>query len=198
MQEDFNYHAALYAGDNHPHRTATSGGVPFGDGLNTLSDYAFEDFERVKWNDCTGTDCLTPKGFTFARVRLAEGVYVDVYNVHTNAGADGRRAAPRAAPTSRSCPRFIQANSAGNAVIVMGDTNTRYTRTRRQHPHVRRGQRPHRRLGPARPRRHAADAGQRRAGLPTTAPTNACEVVDKILYRGSTLVNLTATRYNNE
>lgn len=30
VQEDFNYHAALYAGDNHPYRTATSGGVPFG------------------------------------------------------------------------------------------------------------------------------------------------------------------------
>src|SRR4051794_2341820 len=26
VQEDFNYHAAPYAGDNHPYRTATSGG----------------------------------------------------------------------------------------------------------------------------------------------------------------------------
>ncbi|WP_435850520.1 jacalin-like lectin [Streptomyces olindensis] len=30
------------------------------------------------------------------------------------------------------------------------------------------------------------------------APTNDCEVVDKVLYRGSRLVNLTATRYNND
>ncbi|MEV5903339.1 endonuclease, partial [Streptomyces sp. NPDC052127] len=85
VQEDFNYHAALYAGDNHPYRTATSGGAAIGDGLNTLSDYAFEDFERVRWNNCTGTNCLTPKGFTLARVRLAEGAFVDLYNVHTNA-----------------------------------------------------------------------------------------------------------------
>lgn len=27
VQEDFNYHAALYAGDNHPYRTPTSGGA---------------------------------------------------------------------------------------------------------------------------------------------------------------------------
>ena len=39
VQEDFNYHAALYAADDHPYRTATSGGVPFGSGLNTLSNF---------------------------------------------------------------------------------------------------------------------------------------------------------------
>ncbi len=44
VQEDFNYHAALYADDHHPYRTATSGGAGFGDGLNTLSDHPFEDF----------------------------------------------------------------------------------------------------------------------------------------------------------
>lgn len=35
LQEDFNFHAYIYATDNHPNRTPTSGGVPFGDGLNT-------------------------------------------------------------------------------------------------------------------------------------------------------------------
>jgi hypothetical protein len=39
VQEDFNYHAALYANNTHPHRTPTSGGVLFGDGLNTLSNF---------------------------------------------------------------------------------------------------------------------------------------------------------------
>ena len=87
-----------------------------------------DDFERVKWNNCTGTNCLTPKGFTLARVRLAEGVYVDLYNAHPNADdTDDALAARRANIAQLSA--FIQANSAGNAVIVMGDTNTRYTRT---------------------------------------------------------------------
>ncbi|MET9385162.1 jacalin-like lectin [Streptomyces sp. NPDC002928] len=197
VQEDFNYHAALYAGDNHAYRTATSGGAGIGDGLNTLSDYPFEDFERVKWNDCTGTNCLTPKGFTLARVRLAEGVFVDLYNVHTNADdTDDALAARRANVEQLS--DFIQANSAGNAVIVMGDTNTRYTRTGDNIRTladengltdawvklVKGGTRP----------TQGADA----LLCPTTAPTNDCEVVDKIFYRGSKLLTLNATRYNNE
>ncbi|WP_217213420.1 jacalin-like lectin [Streptomyces sp. AC550_RSS872] len=197
VQEDFNYHAALYAGDNHPHRTATSGGVPFGDGLNTLSDYAFEDFQRVKWNKCTGTNCLTPKGFSLARVRLAEGVFVDLYNVHTNADSDDAALAARRANVEQLSD-FIRANSSGNAVIVMGDTNTRYTRsgdnirtladdnglTDAWVQLAKGGVRP----------AQGADA----LVCPTTAPPNGCEVVDKVLYRGSKLLKLDATRYNNE
>ncbi|MGW0332746.1 jacalin-like lectin [Streptomyces sp. NPDC003011] len=197
VQEDFNYHAALYAGDDHPYRTATSGGVPFGDGLNTLSDVPFEDFERVKWNACTGTNCLTPKGFSLARVRIAEGVFVDLYNVHTNADATDDALAARRANVQQLSD-FIRANSAGNAVVVMGDTNTRYTRTGDNI------------------RTLAAENGLTDAWVqlvkggtppaagadallcPATAPTDDCEVVDKILYRGSKLLTLDATRYHNE
>ncbi|QNP69448.1 endonuclease [Streptomyces roseirectus] len=197
VQEDFNYHAALYERDDHPYRTPTSGGVPFGDGLNTLSDLPFEDFERVRWNSCTGTNCLTPKGFSLARVRLAEGAFVDLYNVHTNADStEDALAARRANITQLS--DFIRANSAGNAVIVMGDTNTRYTRsgdnirtltsvnglTDAWVQLVRGGTAP----------TQGADA----LVCPTSAPPNTCEVVDKVLYRGSKLIDLSATRYNND
>ncbi|KOV69326.1 jacalin-like lectin [Streptomyces sp. MMG1121] len=197
VQEDFNYHAALYAGDHHPYRTATSGGAGLGDGLNTLSKYPFEDFERVKWNDCTGTNCLTPKGFTLARVRLAEGVFVDLYNLHPNADdTDDALAARRANITQLS--QFIQANSAGNAVLVMGDTNTRYTRSGDN-------------IRTLVDDNHLTDAwvqsvkggtaptqGADPLLCPTSAPGNDCEVVDKVLYRSSDVVNLSATRYNDE
>ncbi|MHC5902325.1 jacalin-like lectin [Streptomyces sp. S6] len=197
VQEDFNYHAALYANDDHAYRTPTSGGVPFGDGLNTLSDLPFEDFERVKWGKCTGTNCLTPKGFSLARVRIAEGVFVDLYNVHTNADdSEDALAARRANVTQLS--DFIRANSAGNAVIVMGDTNTRYTRsgdnirtltsanglTDAWVQLVKGGTAP----------TQGADA----LVCPTSAPPQTCEVVDKVLYRGSELVKLSATRYSND
>lgn len=89
VQEDFNYHATLYANDDHPYRTATSGGVPFGSGLNSLSLFDWVDFERIKWDQCSnasGADCLTPKGFTFMRVKISEGVWVDAYNLHADAG----------------------------------------------------------------------------------------------------------------
>ncbi|MFD0002145.1 jacalin-like lectin [Streptomyces sp. NPDC127178] len=197
VQEDFNYHASLYANDTHPYRTATSGGAGIGDGLNTLSDQSFEDFERVKWNACTGTNCLTPKGFTLARVRLSEGVFVDLYNVHTNADSDDAALAARRANVEQLSD-FIQANSSGNAVIVMGDTNTRYTRTG---DNIRtlvaengltdawvqlvKGGTP-----PA--------AGSDALLCDAAAPANDCEVVDKVLYRGSKLLSLNATRYNND
>ena len=110
VQEDFNFHATLYANDDHPYRTPTSGGVPFGDGMNTLSNFDWIDFERIKWDECSelaslrardnesiayvfvsagnasGADCLTPKGFTFMRAKVSEGVWVDLYNLHADAG----------------------------------------------------------------------------------------------------------------
>jgi hypothetical protein len=132
VQEDFNYHAYLYAADGHPYRTPTSGGAGTGSGLNTLSNYAYDtdDFERVGWNSCQvdSGDCLTPKGFTFMRDRLAEGVYVDFYNLHTNAGTTAGDESSRASNLSQ-LTSFIGTHSAGNAVVVMGDTNTRYTRS---------------------------------------------------------------------
>ncbi|MDP4502601.1 jacalin-like lectin [Nonomuraea turcica] len=201
VQEDFNYHAALYAADNHPYRTPTSGGVPFGSGLNTLSGrpYDADDFERVTWSTCSigSGDCLTPKGFTFMRVRLAAGVYAHLYNLHADAGSEsGDLAARRANLLQLSA--FIQSHSAGHPVIVYGDTNTRYTRTGDNIrdllaqngladvwvQHVRGGTPP--------------EAGSPALVCDDAAVTNACEVVDKILYRSGSYVMLTATGYNND
>ncbi|MEV6028382.1 jacalin-like lectin [Streptomyces sp. NPDC052036] len=201
VQEDFNYHSYLYASDTHPYRTPTSGGAGIGSGLNTLSGlpYDTDDFERVHWNSCQydSGDCLTPKGFTFMRERLAEGVYVDFYDLHTNAGTNDGDLASRADNLSQLSD-FVRTHSAGNAVVVMGDTNTRYTRSGDTIAEF------------------AAAAGLTdawvqlvRGGTPPAkgsdalvcdenAVTNSCEVVDKILYRGSKLVSLNATSYNNE
>ncbi|MGY5056899.1 jacalin-like lectin [Streptomyces sp. 900105755] len=203
VQEDFNYHAYLYATDTHPYRTATSGGAGIGSGLNTVSNYDWDedDFQRVGWNSCQidSGDCLTPKGFTFMRERLAEGVYVDFYNLHTNAGTNDGDEASRADNLSQ-LTSFISTHSAGNAVVVMGDTNTRYTRSADTIAEfasnngltdawvqlIRGGSAPAK----------GSDAlvcDQSGATVP-----NTCEVVDKVLYRSSKLVNLNATSYNNE
>ncbi|MEJ3749717.1 jacalin-like lectin [Actinomycetes bacterium KLBMP 9797] len=201
VQEDFNYHARLYAADAHPHRTPTSGGAGIGSGLNTLSSHPYDedDFERARWNSCQfdSGDCLTPKGFTFLRVRLAEGVYVDTYNLHTNAGTSAGDLASRA-DNLNQLTAFIQTHSAGNAVIVMGDTNTRYTRTGDTIASfvatngltdawvrlVRGG------VAPA--------PGTEALVCDPAAVTDSCEVVDKILYRSSRFVSLDATYYHNE
>ncbi|MFI6494219.1 jacalin-like lectin [Streptomyces sp. NPDC050564] len=203
VQEDFNYHAYLYSTDTHPYLTATSGGAGIGSGLNTVSTYAWDgdDFERVGWNDCQvdSGDCLTPKGFSFMRERLAEGVYVDFYNLHTNAGTNDGDLAARAANLAQ-LTSFIGTHSAGNAVVVMGDTNTRYTRSGDT-------------IAEFASANGLTDAWVKliRGGTPpakgsdalvcdqtgATVP-NTCEVVDKVLYRGSKLVTLNATSYNNE
>ncbi|MFD1047708.1 endonuclease/exonuclease/phosphatase family protein, partial [Kibdelosporangium lantanae] len=197
VQEDFNYHANLYAADSHPFRTPTSGGAGIGSGLNTLSSlpYDTDDFERVHWDSCQfdSGDCLTPKGFTFSRLRLAEGVYVDLYNLHTNAGTSTGDLSSRAANLNQ-LTEFIATHSAGNAVVVMGDTNTRYTRTGDT-------------IRDFASRNGLTDAWVRleRGGVPPAAgsdpvicPESSCEIVDKILFRGNRLVTLTATSYDNE
>ncbi|MGW2697660.1 jacalin-like lectin [Streptomyces sp. NPDC001296] len=201
VQEDFNYHSYLYASDTHPYRTPTSGGAGIGSGLNALSDlpYDTDDFERVHWNSCQydSGDCLTPKGFTFMRERLAEGVYVDFYNLHTNAGTNAGDLASRADNLSQLTD-FIRTHSAGDAVVVMGDTNTRYTRSGDT-------------IAEFAAANGLTDAWVQlvRGGTPPAkgsdalvcdenAVTNSCEVVDKVLYRGSKLVSLNATSYNNE
>ncbi|MEU8658271.1 hypothetical protein [Actinoplanes philippinensis] len=196
VQEDFNYHAYLYAADTtHAHRTPTSGGAGIGSGLNSLSKLAYDtdDFERGDWDSCQldSGDCLTPKGFTFARHRLADGVYVDFYNLHTNAGTSDGDQQSRAANLNQ-LTAFIATHSAGNAVVVMGDTNTRYTRTADT-------------IRDFVSANGLTDAWVRveRAGTPpaagsdallcdAAAVTDTCEVVDKILYRGSRFVTLTA------
>lgn len=201
VEEDFNYHAALYAADTHPYRTATSGGAGIGSGLNTLSGLAYgtDDFERVKWNDCQldSGDCLTPKGFTFMRTRLAEGVYVDFYNLHANAGTNPGDETARAANLAQ-LTGYIRTHSAGNAVVVMGDTNTRYTRADDTIAAFAADNR----LTDAWVQLERGGVAPTRGADPLlcdqNAPTDTCEIVDKVLYRSSALVSLTATSYANK
>ncbi len=197
-QEDFNYHATLYDHAVHPYRTSTSGGVPFGDGLNTMSNFSFTDFRRIQWDNCNGTDCLTPKGFTVARHKIASGVYIDFYNAHPNAGSsDADWSARRANITQLK--EFITDFSAGNAVVLMGDLNCRYTRS-------------------ADNVRELLEIGLTDAwielikdGVIPAQGSNAlvcdnaiaygdpqCEIVDKVLYRGNNLISLQAASFSYE
>ncbi|KAI9374794.1 Endonuclease/exonuclease/phosphatase [Aspergillus egyptiacus] len=197
VQEDFNYHAKLYATNSHPHRTATSGGVPFGSGLNTVANYPWIDFERTKWDECAigSGDCLTPKGFTVMRVRLDEGVYVDCYNLHADAGSTPDDRAVRTTNLQQVADK-IASFSAGNAVMVFGDFNARYT-TEDENIRVFRTQEgmtdPWVELirGGVEPEAGTQDVPD--CGNPTD--TMQCEEVDKIFYRGSRALSLKATEF---
>ncbi|KAF8710913.1 Jacalin-like lectin domain, partial [Rhizoctonia solani] len=148
IQEDFNYHATLYQYDTHPYRTTTSGGVPFGSGLNTLSSYNWIDFSRIKWDTCSNaseSDYLTPKRFTFMRLRIDEGVYIDFINLHADAGTEVGDEAARTA-------NIKQVQAIGGAAPTAG-----------------------------------SDALVCPNGVPASVE---CEVVDKVFFRGSNVINL--------
>ena len=132
IQEDFFFHDDLTSQVDYPHisEKSISGPAASGDGLLRLSVTPFIDFERVPWVACFGTltnasDCLTPKGFTAARHELEPGVFLDVYNLHAEAGGDQEDQTARLAGL-RQMVDFAEVYSAGNAVLVLGDINSRY------------------------------------------------------------------------
>jgi endonuclease/exonuclease/phosphatase family metal-dependent hydrolase len=204
VQEDFHYDATLASNMNLPYRTTFSGDAGVGDGMNTFSQYVLADTQRVKWNKSygvlnDGSDQLTPKGLSYVRVMLAGGALVDVYNLHADADVDAGSMAARADNLTQLAS-YIVANSAGNAVIVMGDTNARYTRegtvltqqlltnagmTDAWISLIR---------GGSIPVEGAAALMDTSAGL--TSANN--EVVDKIFYRSSRAVKLTPSNYTLE
>ena len=127
VQEDFNYNKYLYEkGNLHPYRTSTKGKIPFGDGLNTLSKYPVRDVRRIKWKDCTGADCFTPKGFSYSSIEVANNVFIDFYNVHANA-YNHHSAAGARRKNMLQLSAYIKKNSLGNAVVLMGDLNAHYS-----------------------------------------------------------------------
>ncbi|TVY12809.1 Sphingomyelinase, partial [Lachnellula arida] len=197
VQEDFAYHADIYATDDHPYRTATSGTAGIGSGLNTLSNFDWIDFTRVKWatcSDASGADCLTPKGFTFMRVLVSEGVYIDFYNLHADAGTEAADETARAANLQQVAD-YIDTWSIGNSVVLYGDTNSRYTRALDN-------------ITVFENQNSLTDAWVEleNGGVNPTVLTlcdnpsliNTCETVDKVFYRGSKQLSLTGTYFNYE
>jgi Ricin-type beta-trefoil lectin domain/Jacalin-like lectin domain len=194
VQEDFNWHADLYNDcDNHLYRTPTSGGIGIGDGLNTLSNFPFDDLDRVTWTNRADADALTPKGFTMVRVRLQEGIYVDVYNLHAQAGTSSTDLTDSESDVAQMLS-YIEGNSAGNAIMVLGDSNTRYTRAGQNMweflhhgftdvwiQDIRSGDVPL--IG------NPLLCG----AVETASPT--CEVTDKVLFRNNGFLTLQASQY---
>lgn len=112
----------------------TGGAAGIGDGLTMLSDFQIEAFSRTQWDVCFGafgeygSDCDTNKGFTYARVRLEENAVVDVYTLHADAGQDFGSRVARRANINQLVDAINGLSPDGRAVIVLGDTNSLYTR----------------------------------------------------------------------
>ena len=133
VQEDFNFHTILKNRIDAKYTTYHSGGIPFGDGLNFYSKLPLYNVTRVPWETAygifdAGSDELTPKGFIVSSVQVADGVYIDVYDLHADAYGAPPNAAARVAQYKQLLS-FVNSHSKDHAVIITGDTNTRFMHT---------------------------------------------------------------------
>jgi endonuclease/exonuclease/phosphatase family metal-dependent hydrolase len=181
VQEDFAYPLELRRGIRHPHASAPfvrAGRLDFGDGLSQFSRLPFRALRREAWSSCHGLidsffDCLTPKGFSASRQSLAPDVFVDVYNLHMDAGWSAQDRAARDDQVDQLISAIQQASS-GQAVIVGGDTNI----LRRE--------------------RSLLERLLTRTGLTDACTETRCPEpwrIDRVLYRGSSELGLSPRRW---
>ena len=139
LQEDFlsEGHRLLASGRSHPHvqrfADALSDRV-YGSGLCLLSRHRVrarhqEHYRAFNGVLSAGSDGLASKGFQLARLELAPGVELDVYNTHLDAGGSARDAAARASQVAQ-LTSAIHIRSRGRALLVLGDTNLKASRER--------------------------------------------------------------------
>jgi endonuclease/exonuclease/phosphatase family metal-dependent hydrolase len=130
VQEDFAYPELLRKNLHLPYRSAPfvrGEALHFGDGLSQFGRLPFGETTRVPWSSCHGVvdsyfDCLTPKGLAFIRVEVSPGLFVDVYDVHLDAGAAAGDRAARAVQLAQLMGA-IRERSGDRAVVVAGDFN---------------------------------------------------------------------------
>lgn len=182
------YHEMLVETARHPYKSP-SAPQPFGDdprrpsalladGLNVFSNLPLAQTLRQPWSTCVDTfnDCSALKGFSMTPMQLTPDLSVHVYNLHMEAGWSAADDQARAAAVDQLL-EFIDLRSRGEALIVGGDFNLR-DRSRAATL-----------LAKLRER-----AGLRDACARCERPNN----VDKVLYRGSDLVELHADSWRLE
>ena len=106
------------------------------DGLGLLvakrdgTNYTGETY--VKWSTYNGytdqgADGLIKKGFRYYAVSIASGVVIDVYILHMDADSGDKDIAARNAQLTQLAT-YIKSNKTGRPILIIGDTNCRYTR----------------------------------------------------------------------
>lgn len=153
VSENFNYNTELMSGLNGVYNCGTYRGaipssvtnvVPYlngtkwfdTDGLNLLwrSNISVSGEEWYLWNKRNGitndgADQLIAKGYRYYTVRVAPGLEVDVYILHMDAETTEADNQAREIQMAQLVD-MILASDNKRPIIVMGDTNCRYTRDR--------------------------------------------------------------------
>ena len=108
---------------------------PYGAGITAFVDNEFSvdpDVTRKSYDQCYGWfgangDCWARKGFLRVRVRTPEGVEIDVYNTHLEAGSSEESIAVRGGQLD-DMAAAIETLSSGQGIIVAGDFNLDFRR----------------------------------------------------------------------
>lgn len=146
LSEDFNFHNSLVDNLGSDYTVATyRGGITADnfdlsktnfntDGLEFLTKkpYSFAQESWTPWNKTygytsNGSDELIKKGFRHYVVDLGDGAFVDFYIMHMDADTDPKDNEARASQWEQLRDAIL-ANHNNRPIIVMGDTNSRYTR----------------------------------------------------------------------
>ncbi len=145
MSEDFNFHSELTTPLSGLYQVGTHGGtVSAGailggadtDGLGLLlanrPGASFANETRVAWTTYNGftdqgADGLVSKGFRYYAVTLGEGFVVDVYVLHMDADSGEKDIAARTTQL-KQLATYIKGHNNNRPIIIIGDTNCRYTR----------------------------------------------------------------------
>ncbi len=145
--EDFNYNGSLmeYLNDNYScgtiRKTLSVGGLDYGelikgnlhvetDGLNLIwkNSFGASNESWTRWNSTESTDGnqYVEKGFRHYDMTLQGGIVIDVYILHMDAG-DTNATWSRHAQWEQLCDA-INASDLSRAKLIIGDTNSRWTR----------------------------------------------------------------------
>lgn len=132
MQEDFieSNHEILAGGSDHATQRWFGDVLEdriYGSGLAVFADLAEVEHHHEHYTDCNGfledsSDCMASKGFQMMRLELAQGIEVDVYNSHLEAGGGEDDDAARASNVDQIVAA-MEALSDGRALMFLGDTN---------------------------------------------------------------------------
>lgn len=144
LSEDFNYHTQLVEPIQDLYYIGTHGGTVSGlsnstDGLGLFvakkEGAGFSNETRVKWNKAygslgqNGADEMIDKGFRYYTVSIAEGIEIDLYCLHMDAETSQKDNEARESQMTQLVD-YIKGTSNGRPILILGDTNCRYTRDR--------------------------------------------------------------------
>lgn len=183
VQENFIFQYGLFKETEHPFRLpeiqSEEENTLNKNGLSSLSIFPIDRTYSQQWYKCNGVltegyDCLTPKGFTVAEYEIMPGIWIDIYNLHTDAGDSAADTSVREAQIEQ-LTALLRIRSPYKAVIVAGDTNLNLAE------------------------QYLFEKLLREGGLQDSCATLKCPepyLLDKILYKSSPWIRLEPTDWH--